>query len=117
MSKPYAVECGDITEKHLEAFRQVQTHMEYFAYGKRTCHDACAWLVTQVHGLRHVRGRFDKGWEHSWLAFVDDEDTIIDPYPWACASGPILLTTKPMSPWQYLYREDSQPRQHPDGRK
>jgi hypothetical protein len=68
------------------------------------CHQVCARVVESARGrLRHVRGRFH-GWDHSWLE-VTGTRCVIDPYPWACAGGPLLVDCRTGSPWATLCRE------------
>jgi hypothetical protein len=73
-----------------------------------TCHEVCDRLAIhpQLHKkVKHIRGWFvKKGIEHSWLTMKDNEFVILDAYPWATGSGPIVLTTEGwMNPWRGLY--------------
>jgi hypothetical protein len=70
---------------------------------KLTCHQVCERLAAELPQLRHVRGKFN-GAEHSWLE-VRGTQLVLDPYPWACASGPLLVDTSATSPWRTLYCE------------
>ena len=94
----------DIDEEHLSLYRAAKTLVEQMEDGL-TCHDVCARLAEAL-GVRHVRGWFAaRGIQHSWIRL--DDDTILDPYPWACGSGPILVTTRYLfNPWRRLYIED-----------
>src|SRR4051812_18117522 len=70
-----------------------------------TCHEVSLILMESLeidHGFTQVRGKFME-WEHSWLA-SRTRPVILDPYPWACASGPMLLTLEGyLNPWRRIY--------------
>lgn len=101
---PECIKNGDITPDDRSIFNFVVDELGRHDYG--TCHEACAALAARFPGLLHRRGRFNGGWEHSWLVLRHRPEVLIDPYPWACASGPVLLTTAGMSPWRFLYVEE-----------
>ena len=118
---PFVVECGDIDHEHLSVFRVVVNLVNKMPDRPRsrpclTCHEVCDLLLQDGFlkvSLRKVTGRFGApglagygAYEHSWLEFnYAKKRVIIDPYPWACASGPMMVYAKPMSPWHYLYVE------------
>jgi hypothetical protein len=97
---------GDITHTHLvwkDRIKSLIGNIVEPEPGKTTCHDVCAQIVKKwPETFLHYRGKFHN-WDHSWLMFRDDPYTILDPYPWACGSGPLLVTTNGMTPWRFLY--------------
>jgi hypothetical protein len=112
---PYCVKFGDIKPRHLAVYQELRGYVAATLYDG-DCHGLCAEIALSYPELRHVRGKFAGGWEHSWLVFKDDPLTVIDPYPWASGSGPMLITLKHMSPWLGLYREvPDPPLKHPQG--
>jgi hypothetical protein len=83
-----------------------------------SCHGlsgAVAQLLAQIGQpyWHWYTGHFAEGWEHSWLALerIDGEETILDVYPVAGASGPFLLCAHPFTPWRRagLYQPGRQP--------
>jgi hypothetical protein len=97
---PYCRKVSDITNRQMAVFRKVQAIVDWLPEGL-TCHEVCAEVVKRVPQLIHYRGKFN-GYDHSWLVFTDS-CTLIDPYPWATASGPVILTTAWLSPYKLLY--------------
>lgn len=106
---PFALEQGYIATHHVAMLAEARRIVEQLPDGL-SCHDVCAHLVGSLNGVRHARGRFN-GWDHSWLVIVGTQ-VVIDAYPWACGSGPILVDTQDGSPWAALYAE--QMRQYPE---
>lgn len=107
--RPYCVQVGSIKASHLRVFDEVRAYAHRLRAAD-SCHTVCAELAHVFFiDLEHVRGKFNY-WDHSWLRFRDDPGVVIDAYPWACASGPILLYTGTGTPWSTLYRPD-----HGDG--
>jgi len=113
---PYAVQANDITIKHLgllEKVRDIVTSLPDKINGRAiSCHDVCVEVVKQVPGLIHRRGHFFiHGVEHSWLEIVQDHpaaEIIIDAYPIAVASGPILVTMNGLlNPWRLFYMRET----------
>lgn len=98
---PYALAEGFLKPEHL-ALRDRVAELVNKSAGK-TCHEVCAEVAAAVPGLRHVRGRFNY-FDHSWLE-IEGTRAIIDAYPWACGSGPILLDAQTGSPWASLYQK------------
>ena len=112
--EPYAVTSNDITKNDLDILRWVRERIRLLPNG-RTCHEVCESLAMQSSimaiephlsslTLVHVRGYFArKGWDHSWL-LIPNRPILIDPYPWCCGSGPILVYTGGiLNPWRDLY--------------
>ena len=102
------MQIGDISKEHWKHLHDVRVLVNKMP-NCLTCHGVArmvsARMVSEETGLRLVRGTF-ANLEHSWLEI--DSMTIIDPYPWACASGPILVTLQGLSPWKHLYVEHIQ---------
>lgn len=96
---PHAIETGDIHGKHLEALVAARTALAEMPDGL-DCHEVCARLAALLK-VSHARGKFN-GYEHSWLALPGG--VILDPYPWASASGPLLIVGWAMM-WRDLYVE------------
>jgi len=92
---------NDVDERELALLDAVRREVQRMRNGL-TCHEVCAALAQQFPRMVvHARGTFNC-FDHSWL--VTRNGNIIDPYPWACASGPLLLVGwAPM--WSSLYRE------------
>jgi hypothetical protein len=103
---PYAVESGDLMPHHLTALRRVREIVAGLPDGL-TCHDVCRAVADEMPELHAVRGWFARrGIGHSWLRFREGE-AIIDAYPWAAGSGPILITLVGLlNPWKPLYIPD-----------
>lgn len=103
---------NSITEGEMEVYRRVVLLVAAMDEGL-TCHQVCERLVGDTMigpHVRHVRGKFMAPssygpipFDHSWLVFVDSPDVIIDPYPWACGSGPFIITAEANSPWRLIY--------------
>lgn len=106
MLTPYAMICGDITEKHLRVYNRVQAVLRSLNSDKTwSCHEVCQILEGSIDELEHCRGWFfKKGQDHSWMRFRDDALIILDAYPVAGASGPLLVSGHG-SPWRLLYIE------------
>jgi len=69
-----------------------------------SCHAFAAVLEELVPGTQRVDGHFLKpGYEHSWLALSNEPRWIIDPYPIAEVSGPVLRDLAFPSPWHGAY--------------
>lgn len=120
---PFVIKCGDLTPGHLSVFRVVANMVNKMPEKPSdgpglSCHDVCERLIKGeaylAENLRHVRGRFgspitikQRGiYEHSWLEFTQGERVIIDVYPVACGSGPILVVATDQTPWGDLYQEE-----------
>jgi hypothetical protein len=103
---PLCIQLGDITEQHVERAAYVHRLLRDFdGIDRLSCHTACAKLVELLPDwFVHFRGFFADKWDHSWLVFKDSVKVILDPYPWACGSGPLLVTIEGFSPWRYLYQ-------------
>lgn len=100
---PHCIENGDIKNGDLAVLGWVKQFLRTLP-SCLDCHEVCRRIAKQVpREFEHWRGKFNGGWDHSWLVFRHDPFVLIDPYPWACASGPLLLTTQAMSPWRFLY--------------
>jgi len=66
-----------------------------------SCHQVCERLAPQILGARWVKGKFNH-YDHSWLELASGN--ILDPYPWACGSGPLLVVSWAVM-WATLYKE------------
>jgi hypothetical protein len=95
---PFCVQQGYIDRRCLSLLERVRSAVLELPDGL-SCHAVCAALACSE--LLHCRGKF-AGYDHSWLE-VAGSRVIIDPYPWACASGPLLLDVQTGSPWAALY--------------
>lgn len=104
---PLCVKLKDVTPDQLSIFRCLCKTVEELKEekgGSLTCHEVCRQLaLTFPATVLHYKGKF-AGMDHSWLLFKHDKTVLLDPYPWACASGPMLVTLKGMSPWRNLYQ-------------
>lgn len=100
---PLCIELNDILQYHLDAVDCVKTFMLNTKEKNLSCHDICKMLTDKFPDFEHWRGRFAE-FDHSWLIFKSDPKIILDPYPWACGSGPLLITTNGMTPWNFLYK-------------
>ncbi len=102
---PLCVTNGDVTAAHLhylEVARRLVVGMRDFL----SCHEVCAALALKFPEVwEHHRGKFNGVWDHSWLVFRESPGVILDPYPWACASGPLLIVADGyyLNPWRKLY--------------
>lgn len=108
--KPYCRQCQDITDEHMELPEKVKAVVATL-HDDLTCHQVCAEIVKVVPGLIHKRGHFFiYGVQHSWLEVkmqAPGDIVIIDAYPIAVASGPILVTTHGiLNPWRFFYRTE-----------
>jgi hypothetical protein len=109
---PWVLIQRDITQAQLRVFHEVCRIVGELPDTPQgvTSHDVCNFvaerLVGQVPALRYVRGWFFRqGIEHSWLEFVGT-DVIIDAYPWACGSGPFIVSREGvLNPWRMMYTE------------
>lgn len=109
MMIPLCVKHNHITDRELVYFGLVRKMLEEdfkeWEESGLTCHTVCQRLAYAFPmQFRVATGQF-ASFDHSWLAFKSDPEVIIDAYPWACASGPILLTLTDLSPWRFLYKE------------
>jgi hypothetical protein len=102
---PQAVQSGDITLRQLIVFEEVIKAIQEMPDGL-TCHEVCARVAALFPDLEHRRGWFNRrGIHHSWLVFKGTK-VIMDAYPWASASGPLLISTEgDLNPWRNLYIE------------
>lgn len=100
---PFVVQFGDITADDLALLKHVRQIVRSLR-DDLDCHQVCATIVQEIPKLRHIRGGFTlKAWQHSWLV-IPGRDVLIDPYPWCCGSGPILIYTGgTLNPWRDLY--------------
>jgi len=104
--KPLALQLNDINEKHLEIFQEVCTIVEQLQDGL-SCHQVCGIIIQRLYyrKIEWLKGTF-AGADHSWLR-IENTEVIIDPYPWATGSGPIILTTCGiLNPWRKIYAGD-----------
>src|SRR4051812_2842556 len=70
-----------------------------------SCHEVCAHLAAALpRYVEHRRGHFHGLWSPSWLTLPGTR-LLIDPYPWAAASGPLLVCLDGQSPWRHIYVE------------
>ncbi len=108
--KPYCIQTKDVTSYH-KLLHELVTRYVNLMPDNYTCHQVCAEVIKKLNEdpvlvgkLIHYKGYFYQH-DHSWLVLADNRRVIIDAYPWACASGPILLTTEGgvANPWYYLY--------------
>lgn len=105
---PYCRQCNDITDEHMDLLRRVREVVATLP-DILNCHQVCDEVARRIPGLIHRRGHFFiHGVEHSWLEAEQKEpgpEVIIDAYPIAVASGPILVTTNGiLNPWRFYYR-------------
>lgn len=100
---PFCLQVSLIASSDLVILNWVRDAVDAMPDGL-TCHDVCARLAAAHTQLRHVTGKFN-GADHSWLRLEHAECTLLDPYPWACASGPLLVDVRTGSPWAPLYQE------------
>jgi hypothetical protein len=108
--KTYAEEVQDILPVHQDVFKSICRVVEKLPSGL-DCHQVCEALTHlsfRSMYLSQERGYFGyPGAEHSWLFFVNNPNVIIDPYPWASAGSPLLLTLEGvLNPWRFLYRKN-----------
>src|SRR3954471_9810123 len=97
----YAVQAGLISVRHVEMYRAACEIVAALQDGL-TCHDVCEVVARQLE-IYHVRGYFTPGFEHSWCK-IPGSEVIIDCYPIASASGPLLVDTGGIfNPWRRLY--------------
>lgn len=130
---PYCLQIDDIKSTHLELWQTTCAIVKALptedVTKPLTCHDVCAIVASQLNNLsrlanlsrdgadvlpvvRQVSGVFLHAYQHSWLEVIGAR-IIIDPYPWAAASGPLLLSTTLGSPWLQLYHEAGDPATNP----
>lgn len=112
---PYVLRSKRISYRSLIALKNAQDLFDNIperADGEWTCHSMVEALHTllerdpQTQGFwKPVHGFFTKGYRHSWLINEQDQD-LLDPYPVACASGPLLISIDPKSPWVPLFIAD-----------
>lgn len=98
---PYAITQGFIETRHLKLLEKVKDLVAAMPEGL-TCHQVCCRLAENIFGLDWTKGKFNN-WDHSWLE-IRGTRLVIDAYPWACGSGPILVDCQTGSPWATLYR-------------
>ncbi len=101
--RTHAEHMGAFKPFELEQLEQVKAILDTLPNSddSQTCHSICELIAQEIPTLKHIRGWFDIGWEHSWLVTL--EGNIIDPYPWACKGGPVLLVGAFGAPWHHLY--------------
>jgi hypothetical protein len=103
---PYCRQLSDITFEHLLLLDQVRSLVNILP-DHLTCHQVCDEVVKQFPELEKVTGYFGfYGAEHSWCLLWGTK-VVIDPYPIAVASGPILLTLEgsAANAWNRIYQE------------
>jgi hypothetical protein len=103
---PHVIQIGDINAEDVQLANDLYLQLMRLP-DTYTCHDVCARLIRQCPvGWVHHRGHFVvRGYEHSWLHH-EDKRLILDLYPIAVASGPILLSLQGLSPWKHIYIGD-----------
>lgn len=102
---PHCVLAKFITQEQLAIHKQVVEFVNGLQ-DQLSSLQVVALVNYQFPGVfRSVTGRFNT-YKHSWLQFVN-ADVIIDPYPWAVGSGPIILDIRFGSPWLSLYTEST----------
>ena len=111
---PYCIQTGDIKQKHIDIWYSICDTMRTLQPPDNivvNCHWVCMVLALKLFPsmLEWHKGRFAEVNEHSWLVIKDSPKVIIDPYPIAMASGPILLTTEGCiaNPWYRLYKGEA----------
>jgi hypothetical protein len=75
--------------------------------GKKTslsCH-ILVRALTRCFPIEYQDGYFGDSCEHSWL--ITKNGLVIDAYPVAVVGGPVLVDTRYMTPWCYLYKKKS----------
>lgn len=103
---PLCISLGEFTQEQIDTWKQVCKFVEnLIATEDVSCHAICFAVSNEFSQLVWYSGHFGGVNEHSWLMFRDDPYVIIDPYPIAIASGPILLTTNGSvaNPWYRIY--------------
>lgn len=99
---PHCVSQGYIRSEHIVLRNRVAAFVDMLPDGLN-CHEVCERVVKNFgNTLIHVKGEFND-YAHSWLE-IRGTRLILDAYPWACASGPILVDCRTGSPWSVLYR-------------
>lgn len=100
---PEAMRTGDIKEEHIRLLGWVRNLLAAgHCQPDWTCHEVCEFVAKASQGkLVHYRGRLDSR-EHSWL-MAANSNVLIDPYPCACGSGPLMVTLSGDSVWKFLY--------------
>ncbi len=111
---PYVLRTERISNQSLQALENAVTLFESIPErkdGEWTCHAMVEALHTLLErdpkttGIwKPVHGYFTENYRHSWLINERNQD-LIDPYPVACASGPMLISMDLKSPWLSLFRE------------
>jgi hypothetical protein len=97
-----AFETGDITSDNLQLYSQVIGVIRALPNGL-TCHEVCRRITIIMDGFIHYKGTF-AGADHSWLVLKENPLILIDAYPWACGSGPIMITLEGiLNPWRKIY--------------
>lgn len=112
--KPAMIRYEAVSSKNLKMFEEIKKMVEE-APDDYDCHQICAAISKRFPILEHKRGHFlIHGCIHSWLV-LDERPfngiVIIDPYPVAAASGPIMVSLDGiLNSWEYIYREDCEGR-------
>lgn len=104
---PLCVQTNDITAEDQVILWHVR-HLVNLMENGLTCHEVCDKISregTLAEKVHHIRGWFGfKGVEHSWLTLKKRPTILIDPYPYATTSGPLLITTEGLlNPWRKIY--------------
>jgi hypothetical protein len=101
--KPYCIQIKEIADFHLQYLEVVKGEMKNYD-DKLTCHEVCEKLSKTFYSLVWIKGKFNY-FDHSWLIFRSDPKIILDAYPIAVGSGPILVSSTALC-WSVLYREN-----------
>lgn len=110
--RPYVLKIKKIPEiamKALDVARDLFQRVPDREDGEWTCHgmvEALQFILKMQHPLlgtwKAEHGYFTDGYRHSWL-INEEQQLILDPYPVACGSGPMLLTYEGKSPWRKFF--------------
>lgn len=109
---PYVQKINRIKDRNMVALgkaRQLFTNLPERSDGEWTCHGLVEALYAFLEEepsckgfWKPVHGYFTIGFRHSWLHNTTDQ-AILDPYPVACGSGPLLITLDGKSPWHTFF--------------
>jgi hypothetical protein len=99
---PLCVSEDDIKADDLQLLTRVRLMLFWLPSGL-SCHEVCKKVSEAESETRIVRGSFMRA-DHSWLIIKNRPSLILDPYPWATASGPWLITLEgALNPWRLIY--------------
>jgi hypothetical protein len=105
---PESVLSDHIPQHIVDQFKEMRTFVENLPTIKGevlTCHAMCEALIHIYPDFVHVEGTFGGFYEHSWIAFNQNQNIVLDMYPVAGACPFIIYKGISLLPWFRLYEK------------